>query len=143
MTHEYKRQGTTTLFAALNMAEGSLLSTYLPRHRPQEWLRFLRLIDRQVPQGTALHLIADNYAMHQHPTVQRGGRATRASRCTSRRPGVPGSIWSNASLATLTAKQLRRDVFRSVPELTRIPPSAMLNPHPWCGPSRHGKFWQK
>ena len=60
MTHDYKRHGTTTLFAALNVAEGSILSTCLPRHRHQEWLTFLRLIDRQVPQGKALHLIADN-----------------------------------------------------------------------------------
>ncbi len=71
MTHEYTRHGTTTLFAALNVAEGSIISTCLPRHRHQEWLRFLRLIDRQVPQGKALHLIADKYATHKHPTVQR------------------------------------------------------------------------
>jgi hypothetical protein len=55
---------------ALLAAEGSLLSTCLPRHRHQEWLRFMRLIDRHIPQGKALYLIADNYATHKHPTVQ-------------------------------------------------------------------------
>ena len=70
MTHDYTRPGPTTLFAALNVAEGSIRSTCLPRPRHQEWLTVLRLIDRQVPQGKARHLIADNYATHKHPTVQ-------------------------------------------------------------------------
>lgn len=71
MTHDDKRHGTTTRFAALHVAEGSILSTCLPRHRHQEWLTFLRLIDRQISQGKTLHLIAHNYATHKHPTVQR------------------------------------------------------------------------
>ena len=70
LTHDYTRPGPTTLFAALNVAEGSIRSTCLPRPRHQEWLTVLRLIDRQVPQGKARHLIADNYATHKHPTVQ-------------------------------------------------------------------------
>ena len=117
MTHDYTRHGTTTLFAALNVAEGSLISTCLPRHRHQEWLRFLRLIDRQVPQDKALHLIADNYATHKHPTVQRW---------LKRHPRIhmhftpTSSSWLNLVervFGDLTAKQLRRGVFRSVPEL--------------------------
>ena len=117
MTHDYKRHGTTTLFAALNVAEGSLISTCLPRHRHQEWLRFLRLIDRQIPQDKALHLIADNYATHKHPTVQRW---------LKRHPRIhmhftpTSSSWLNLVervFGDLTAKQLRRGVFRSVPEL--------------------------
>jgi hypothetical protein len=109
--------GTTTLFAALNVAEGSLLSTCLPRHRHQEWLRFLRLIDRQVPQGTALHLIADNYATHKHPTVQRW--RTRHPRVQMHFTPTRSS-WLNLVervFGDLTAKQLRRGVFRSAPEL--------------------------
>ena len=68
-THDDKRHGIP--HPLCRFSEGSLLATCLPRHRPQEWLTFLRLIDRPVPPGTALHLIADNYATHQHPTVQR------------------------------------------------------------------------
>lgn len=117
MTHDYKRHGTTTLFAALNVAEGSILSTCLPRHRHQEWLRFLRLIDRQVPQGQALHLIADNYATHKHPTVQRW--LTRHPRIQMHFTPTSSS-WLNLVervFGDLTAKQIRRGVFRSVPEL--------------------------
>ena len=117
LTHDYKRHGTTTLFAALNVAEGAIISTCQPRHRHQEWLRFLRLIDRQIPQDKALHLIADNYATHKHPTVQRW---------LIRHPRVhmhftpTSSSWLNLVervFGDLTAKQLRRGVFRSVPEL--------------------------
>ncbi|MEP6936332.1 MAG: IS630 family transposase [Nitrospirota bacterium] len=117
MTHDYKRHGTTTLVAALNVAEGSIIPTCLPRHRHQEWLRFLRLIDRQVPQDTTLHLIADKYATHKHPTVQRWLR---------RHPRIhmhftpTSSSWLNLVervFGDLTAKQIRRGVFRSVPEL--------------------------
>jgi transposase len=117
MPHDYKRHGTTTLFAALNVAEGSLLSTCLPRHRHQEWLRFLRLIDRQIPHDKALHLIADNYATHKHPTVQRW--LTRHPRIHMH--FIPtSSSWLNLVervFGDLTAKQLRRGVFRSVSEL--------------------------
>ena len=117
MTHDYTRPGPTTLFAALNVAEGSIRSTCLPRHRHQEWLTFLRLIDRQIPQGKALHLIADNYATHKHPVVQRW---------LTRHPRVhmhftpTSSSWLNLVervFGDLTAKQIRRGVFRSVPEL--------------------------
>jgi hypothetical protein len=89
----------------------------LPRHRHQGWLSFLRRIDRQVPQGKALHLIADNYATHTHPTVQRW---------LARHPRIhmhftpTSSSWLNVVervFGDLTAKQIRRGVFRSVPEL--------------------------
>lgn len=132
MTHDYKRHGTTTLFAALNVAEGSIISTCRPRHRHQEWLTFLRLIDRQVPPGKALHLIADNYATHKHATVQRWLR---------RHPRVhmhftpTSSSWLNLVervFGDLTAKQIRRGVFRSVPELIAAIDTYMTqrNAHP-------------
>lgn len=70
LTHDYKRNGTTTLFAALNTLDGALISQCLPRHRHQEWLKFLRQIDRETPPGVDLHLIADNYATHKHPQVE-------------------------------------------------------------------------
>src|SRR5574337_1030856 len=69
MTHDYKRNGTTTLFAALNVLEGKVLGSCYPRHRHVEVLKFLRKIDRDVPKGLAIHLILDNYGTHKHPNV--------------------------------------------------------------------------
>ena len=71
MTHDYKRNGTTTLFAALNMLDGRVIGTCLPRHRHREFLRFLRLIDQKTPHGLDLHLVVDNYATHKTPAVKR------------------------------------------------------------------------
>ena len=70
MTHDYKRHGTTTLFAAMNVLDGTILSTCMPRHRHQEWLKFLKLIDSKVEKDKEVHLICDNYATHKHPKVQ-------------------------------------------------------------------------
>ena len=69
MTHDYKRHGTTTLFAALNTFDGSVISCCQQRHRHEEWLTFLRRIDRQTPKDKQLHLICDNYSTHKHPKV--------------------------------------------------------------------------
>jgi len=71
MTHDYKRNGTTTLFAALNTATGEVYGLCQERHRHQEWLKFLRLIDQTVAAEKQIHIICDNYATHKHPTVQR------------------------------------------------------------------------
>jgi transposase len=71
MTHDYKRNGTTTLFAALNTLDGTVISMCQDRHRHEEWLKFLRLIDRKTSKHLPLHLIVDNYATHKHPEVQR------------------------------------------------------------------------
>jgi transposase len=71
MTHDYKRTGTATLFAALNAANGEVYGLCQERHRHQEWLKFLRLIDQTIPSDRQLHLICDNYATHKHPKVQR------------------------------------------------------------------------
>src|SRR4051812_14059764 len=70
MTHDYKRHGTTTLFAALNVLTGMIISQCMPRHRHQEWLKFLKSIDRQVPKDLQIHLILDNYATHTHDDVR-------------------------------------------------------------------------
>ena len=71
MIHDYKRQGTTTMFAAMNVASGKVFSLCPQRHRHQEWIKFLRLIDEATPDDKELYLIADNYATHKHPKVQR------------------------------------------------------------------------
>jgi len=117
MTHDYKRNGTTTLFAALNVAEGKLIGTCMPRHRHQEFIKFLRLMDRQTPTDLDLHLIVDNYATHKHPQVQswlkRHKRFHLHFTPTS-------SSWLNLVerwFREITDKRIRRGVFRSVKEL--------------------------
>jgi transposase len=108
MTHDYKRNGTTTLFAALELLTGKLIGTCLPKHRHQEWLQFLRLIDRQTPPDLDLHLIVDNYATHKHPAVQHW--LVRHPRFHVHFTPTSAS-WINLDerwFAALTEKQLRR-----------------------------------
>lgn len=119
MTHDYKRHGTTTLFAALNVAEGHVISTCLPRHRHTEWLKFLRMIDQQTPKDRALHLIVDNYATHKHLKVQQW--LTRHPRFHMHFTPTSSS-WLNLVerfFGELTTKRIRRGVFRSVPDLVQ------------------------
>ena len=71
MTHDDQRNGTTTLFAALNVADGNFIGSCMAQHRHQEWIRFLKQIDTETPPGLDLHLILDNYATHKHPRVKR------------------------------------------------------------------------
>jgi transposase len=71
MTHDYKRHGTTTLFAALSTLDGKVIGTCMPRHRHQEWLKFLKQIDRETPADKEIHLISDNYSTHKHAVVLR------------------------------------------------------------------------
>jgi transposase len=117
MTHDYKRNGTTTLFAALNTLDGKVIGQCLPRHRHQEFLRFLRTINRQTPKGISLHLILDNYATHNHPAVQ--SWLTRHPRFVFH--FVPtSSSWLNMVerwLSQITQKRIRRGTFPSVPDL--------------------------
>jgi transposase len=70
MTHDYKRNGTTSLFAALEVATGNVIGTCMDKHRHEEWLRFLRLIERHAPKGKEIHIICDNYATHKHAKVK-------------------------------------------------------------------------
>lgn len=117
LTHDYKRNGTTTLFAALSMTDGILISQCQPRHRHQEWLKFLKKIDTDTPPEMDLHLIVDNYATHKHPKVQRW-LAKHPRFHTHFTP--TSSSWLNAVerfFRELTTKRLRRGVFRSVAEL--------------------------
>ena len=117
MTHDYKRHGTTTLFAALNIADGQVIGTCMDQHRHQEWLKFLRLLDRTTPQAKQLHLIADNYATHKHPKVQRWlGRHKRFHMHFT----PTSASWLNMIerfFRDLTCNRVRRGVFHSVPDL--------------------------
>src|SRR3972149_11762410 len=114
-THDYKRNGTTTLFAALNVLEGTVVADCMPRHRNQEFLAFLRRLDREVPAPLDLHLLLDNYGTHKHPNV---------TQWLAKRPRfhlhfIPtSSSWLNLIerwFAKLTDKQIRRGIFHSVP----------------------------
>jgi transposase len=117
MTHDHKRNGTTTLFAALDVLTGSVIGQCLPRHRHIEFLKFLRTIDRQVPKGLQIHLILDNYAAHKHPKVQ----AWLAKHPRFHLHFTPtSSSWLNLVeifFGKLTDKAIRRGVFNSVPDL--------------------------
>ena len=117
MTHDYKRNGTATLFAALNTLDGKVIGLCQPRHRHQEWIYFLRLVDETTPAHKQLHLIVDNYATHKHPAVRRW---------LKRHPQfhvhfTPTSAsWLNMIerfFRDLTVNRLRRGVFRDVIDL--------------------------
>ena len=117
MTHDYKRNGTATLFAALNTANGEVYGLCEERHRHQEWLKFLRLLDQTMPAHLDLHLIADNYATHKHPKVQRWFQ--RHPRFHMHFTPTSAS-WLNMVerfFRDLTQNWLRRGVFRDVEEL--------------------------
>jgi transposase len=117
MTHDYGRNGTTTLFAALDVLTGKVIGQCLPRHRHEGFLKFLRTIERQVPQGLQVHLICDNYATHKHPDVT----AWLAKHPRFHMHFTPtSSSWLNLIerwFRELTDKALRRGVFHSVPDL--------------------------
>jgi transposase len=117
MTHDYKRHGTTTLFAALNVLEGTVLGRCMQRHTHREFIRFLNAVEAAVPAGKIIHAIADNYATHKHPKV----RAWLANhpRWTFHFTPTSGS-WLNAVenfFSALTRRRLKRGVFRSIVDL--------------------------
>jgi transposase len=117
MTHDYKRNGTTTLFAALNVLDGQVIGQCQQRHTHVEWLKFLKKIDRETPKEKTLHLIADNYATHKHPVVQEW--LAKHPRCHMHFTPTSAS-WLNMVerfFRDITTERLRRGVFTSVPEL--------------------------
>ena len=117
MTHDYKRNGTTTLFAAMNVLDGTVIGRNMQRHRHQEFIRFLNAVEREVPAGKTIHAIIDNYAAHKHPTVRRW--LARHPRWTFHFTPTSAS-WLNAVegfFAILTKRRLKRGVFRSVADL--------------------------
>ena len=148
MTHDYKRHGTTTLFAALNVLEGTVIGSCLSRHRHQEFRKFLNLLDAQTPRDVAVHAIVDNDATHKHPAIQRWLR---------RHPRfhlhfVPTSAsWLNLVevwFSHLTTDQLQRGDFLSVPRPHRRHLRVYSQPQsdPPCrssGPLRQNASWRR
>jgi len=117
MTHDYKRHGTTTLFAALNVLDGTVIGRNMQRHRHQEFIRFLNAIEAEVPAGKVVHVILDNYAAHKHPKVRQW--LDRHERFTFHFTPTSCS-WLNAVegfFAKLTKRRLKRGVFQSVTDL--------------------------
>lgn len=119
-THDYTRHGTTTLFAALNMLDGTVIGDCMPRHRHQEFIRFLQTIDTKTPLDLELHLIVDNYGTHKHPRVQRW---------LKRHPRfhlhfIPtSSSWLNLVerwFSDISTKRIRRGSFKNVKELIMV-----------------------
>lgn len=116
-THDYKRHGTTNLYAALSMLDGSVIGECLPRHRSQEFIRFLKRIDAQTPPELDLHLIVDNSSTHKSPPVKHWLNRHRRFHLHFT---PTSSSWLNmveAFFGQLTRKRIRRGTFRSVPEL--------------------------
>ena len=117
MTRDYKRHGTTTLFAAMNPQDGTVIDVCMPRHTHKEWIRFLRLIDRRTPRDKQLHLILDNYSAHKTPEV----KLWLARHPRSHLHFVPtSSSWLNVVerfFRDLTVKRIRRGIFANVGEL--------------------------
>ena len=117
LTHDCKRNGTTSLFAAMNTADGSVIGTCMNKHRHQEWIRFLNLLRKSTPSGKEIHLICDNYATHKHEKVKAWQR--RNPRFHFHFTPTSAS-WLNMVerfFRDLTVNSLRRGVFRSVAEL--------------------------
>jgi transposase len=117
MTHEYKRNGATTLFAAMNVLDGTVIGRNMQRYRHQEFTRFLNAVEREVAAGKTVHAVLDNYAAHKHPEVRKW--LARHPRWTFHFAPTSAS-WLNAVegfFATLTKRRLKRGVFQSVIDL--------------------------
>jgi transposase len=135
MTHDYKRHGTTTLFAALNVLDGTVIGRNMQRHRHQEFIRFLNAVERAVPPGKTIHAILDNYATHKHPKVR--AWLARHPRWTFHFTPTSCS-WLNAVetfFSRLTRRRLQRGVFHSLVDLqaaiNRFVAEANRNPKPF------------
>jgi transposase len=119
MTHDYKRHGTTTLFAALNILDGKVIGQCMPKHRQDEFLKFLKKIDRETPKSMDLHLIVDNYGSHK--TVKVKGWLLKHPRFHMHFTPTSAS-WLNMVerfFSEITTKQIRRGIFRSTKELEK------------------------
>ena len=147
MTHDYVRHGTTTLFAALNVLDGTVIGSCFDRHRHEEFLKFLRQIDRDTPDGLDLHLIVDNYCTHKHPKVQRW---------LARHPRFhlhftpTSSSWLNLVerwFGEITRKRIRRGTFKSVRDLIEAIQSYIkvnnANPKPFVWTKRVDEILEK
>jgi transposase len=146
-THDYKRHGTSSLYAALDVLTGSVIGQCLPRHRDIEFLKFLKTIDREVPNGLGVHLILDNYATHNHPNVKQW----LAKHPRFELHFTPtSSSWLNMVeifFGQLTDKAIRRGIFHSVPDLIAAIETYLAahndNPQPFTWTANTDKILEK
>jgi transposase len=117
MTHDYKRNGTTSLFAALNIASGEVIGTCMQRHRHQEWIRFLNRIDKCVPKGKQVHIVCDNYATHKHAKVKAWEKRHQHFHFHFTPTSASWLNMVERFFRDLSENQLKRGVYRSVAEL--------------------------
>jgi len=147
LTHDYVRHGTTTLFAALNVLDGTVIGSCFDRHRHEEFLKFLRSVDRQTPEGLDLHLIVDNYSTHKHPKVKNWINRHKRVHLHF----IPtSSSWLNLVerwFGEITRKRIRRGVFKSVKELIEAIEeyiaSNNTNPKPFVWTKKVGEILEK
>ena len=144
MTHDYVRHGTTTLFAALNVLDGTVIGSCFERHRHEEFLKFLRQVNRDTPEGMDLHLIVDNYSTHKHPKVKQWIQGHKRFHLHFT---PTSSSWLNLVerwFGEITRKRIRRGVFKSVKDLIEAIQSYIKinnqTPNRLCGPSASKKF---
>jgi hypothetical protein len=147
MTHDYKRNGTTTRFAALNVLDGKVIAQCQQHHRHTEWLKCLRKIDAETPKDKALHLVCDNYAAHKHPKVRQW--LEKHPRFTLHFTPTSAS-WLNMVervFRDITTERLRRGVFASVPDLIRAIEGYVdhhnENPKPFISTAKANDILQK
>src|SRR6266446_7164062 len=147
MTHDYKRNGTATLFAALNTSNGEVMGLCMERHRHQEWLRFLRLIDQATPEDKQLHLICDNYATHKHPKVKRWLARHRRFHMHFTPTSASWLNMIERFFRDLTQNRLKRGVFRDLEELIMAVESYIdrhnLSPKPFIWTASANDILQK
>jgi transposase len=147
MTHDYKRNGTTSLFAAMNVLSGKVIGTCMKKHRHQEWIRFLNLIRKSSPQEKAIHIICDNYSTHKHPKVKawllRNPRFHVHFTPTS-------SSWLNMIerfFRDITVNRIRRSTFKNVEEVTKAIEeyiaSHNINPKPFIWTAKASDILEK
>ena len=147
MTHDYVRHGTTTLFAALTMLYGMVIGSCFARHRHEEFLKFLRQVDRDTPEGMDLHLIVDNYSTHKHPKVKQWIQRHKRFHLHF----IPtSSSWLNLVerwFGEITRKRIRRGVFKSVKELIEAIQNYVKTNEPklqtFVGPNESMKSWKR
>jgi len=147
MTHDYKRNGTTRLFAALNMLDGRVIGACMPRHRHQEFLRFLKHIHEVTPAHLDLHLIVDNYSTHKTAKVQRWLKAHKRVHLHFTPTSASWLNMVERFFAELTEKRIRRGVFTSVAELEQAIMTYLeqhnANPKPFVWTKSTGEILEK
>jgi len=119
MTHDYTRHGTTSLFAAMNIADGKIISTCMKQHRHQEWLKFLNKVKNEVPDGKEVHIICDNYATHKHAKVKAWQKRNKLFHFHFTPTSASWLNMIERFFRDITENRLKRGVFRSVEELTK------------------------